>query len=380
MICASRSTIKASRLLQVAHVTLQLDTGGMEKLVLEFARHADRSRFGLRFVSLTGRGAIAEDIEALGWPVTALEDSGGVRPSLVLRLARLMREWAVDVVHVHNTKPLLYCAPAARLAGVTRVVYTRHGQRHRATGRQNALFRMTTRLVDDVVCVSEDGGRRSIVEGIAPNRVCTVWNGVDVGRFAYAGPTGGGPAVMVGRLSPEKDVATLLAATKMVVDQEPGFRLEIAGDGKCLAELGAQCTGLGLDEQVRFHGNVEDVAGLLGRASMCVLPSLTEGISLTLLESMARGLPVVATRVGGNPEVVEEGQTGILVRAQAPAELAEAMLKLYRDPALGRAMGCRGRKRVETHFDIRRMVAKYEEIYSGLRTRGTNGSGSNGSR
>src|SRR5258708_5470205 len=145
MICV-RPPAKAATVLRVAHVTLQLDTGGMEKLLLEFGRHADRSRFDLRFVSLTSRGRIAQGIEALGWPVFALEDSGGVRPSLVLRLARLLREWRVDVVHAHNTKPLLYGAPAARLAGGGRAGYTRHGQRHMSTGRQTAWMRMATRL------------------------------------------------------------------------------------------------------------------------------------------------------------------------------------------------------------------------------------------
>src|SRR5262249_35825678 len=112
----------------------------------------------------------------------------------------------------------------------------------------------------------------------------------------------------------------------------------------------------------RFLGEVRDVPGLLARASLFVLPSYTEGISLTLLEAMARGLPVVATRVGGNPEVVEGGETGLLVPARDAEALAAAVLDLQRGPERGGRMGAAGRRRVEEHFDVRRMVANYEAL------------------
>ena len=121
--------------IRIAHITLGLDTGGMERLLSEFARHADRRRFSLRFVALGLRGRVAEQIESCGWPVTALRATAGVRPSVVYRLARLFREERVDLVHTHNTKPLLYAGPAARLALVGGVVHTCHGQRRGATRR-----------------------------------------------------------------------------------------------------------------------------------------------------------------------------------------------------------------------------------------------------
>ena len=124
---------------------------------------------------------------------------------------------------------------------------------------------------------------------------------------------------------------------------------------------------LQLDRQVAFLGEVRDVAGLLATARLFVLPSLTEGISLTLLEAMACGLPVVATRVGGNPEVVQGGQTGLLVPSGDPAALAGAILELLSDDACCRRMGLAGRRRVEDNFDVRRMVAAYESLYAGQR-------------
>jgi sugar transferase (PEP-CTERM/EpsH1 system associated) len=351
---------------RVVHVVLQLQTGGMEKLLVEFARHADRARFDLRFLALGPGGRLADDIAACGWPVTALDVAPGLRPGLAFRLAWMFRGWRPDVVHTHNTKPLLYAGPAARLARVPVLVHTRHGQRFGAERRQTVLFRLVSRLADRVVCVSHDSARLSVQEGLAPNKVCAIWNGIDVNLFGYTGPADAGPAVMVGRLSPEKDVDNLLRATALVVRQEPDFRLEIAGDGPCMPALRRTATELGLDQNVRFLGEVRDVPALLARASFFVLPSLTEGISLTLLEAMARGLPIVATRVGGNPEVMADGETGLLVPSADPAALAEGMRRLRHDPDLRRRMGRAGRQRVETLFDVRRMVAEYEACYRQL--------------
>jgi Glycosyltransferase Family 4 len=142
--------------MHVAHVALGLNVGGMEKLLVEFARCADRERFELGFVSLGARGSLAADIEACGWQVTALNEPPGLRASLVFRLARLFRRRNVDVVHTHNTKALLYGGPAARLAGIRGLVHTRHGQRYQARGRTTTLFRLASRLADCVVCVSRD--------------------------------------------------------------------------------------------------------------------------------------------------------------------------------------------------------------------------------
>lgn len=350
----------------VVHVVSQLSVGGMEKLLLEFARHASRQDFDLRFLCLGPRGVLSEELEACGWGVTALAAPAGLRPGLILKLATLFRGWGVAVVHTHNTRPLIYAGPAARLARVPVVIHTRHGQRFGSHRRRTAVFRLAARLADRVVCVSEDSARLSAAEGLEASRICTITNGIDLSRFAYAGPRAEGPAVMVGRLSPEKDVATLLRAAAQIHREDPSFRLEIAGSGPCAEELQQAARESGLAEVVRFLGEVREVAGVLGRASLFVLSSLTEGISLTLLEAMARGLPVVATRVGGNPEVVADGETGWLVPARDPAALAAAVLRLRRDPAVARRMGAAGRQRVETHFDSRRMVADYEQLYAGL--------------
>ena len=365
------TTNAGRRRTRVAHVAPQLQTGGMEKLLVEFARHADRERFDLHFISLGTRGSLAGDIEGCGWPVTALGKPPGLRPGLVARLTRLFRCWQVDVVHTHNDSPLLYGAPAARLAGVPVVLHTRHGPPLRASRRLNLAFRLSALLADRVVCVSEDAARLTARAGIAAKKVGTLWNGVDVSRFDFTGARAGGPAVTVARLSPEKDIETLLRAAAVVVRAQPAFRLEVAGDGPCRPALTALTRDLGLAGHVRFLGEVRDVPALLAGASLFVLPSLVEGVSLTLLEAMSRGLPVVATRVGGNPEVVVDGVTGVLVPPRDADALAGAVLGLWGNPERGRWMGLAGRRRVEQWFDVRRMVAGYEALYR--RPRGGNG-------
>ncbi len=354
--------------LRVVHLTWCLDVGGLEKLLVEFARHADRARFDLQFVSLTTRGALAQDLERLGWPVLTLEEPGGVQPGLVLRLARLFRRARVDIVHTHDERPLLYGASAARLARVPRVFHTRHGQKARNSRRQVFLFRLASTLADRVVCVSDDTAAWTAREGVAPRRIRTIRNGIDLTRFAYTGPALDGPVVTVARLSPEKDVATLVRAAAIAVREMPSFRLEVAGDGVCMPELRQLTAELGLEDHVRFHGTVRDVPALLERARLFVLPSVEEGISLTLLEAMARGLPVVATRIGGSPEVVADGETGLIIPARKPEVMAQAMLRLLQDSEGSRRMGQAGRCRVERHFDVRHMVAAYEALYCEDRT------------
>jgi glycosyltransferase involved in cell wall biosynthesis len=356
------NVITNDRPLRVAHVSLGLDMGGLEKLLVEFARHTDRERFQLRFVSLTTRGALASDLEACGWPVEALADPGGLRASLVFQLARRFRRWDIDVVHTHDERPLLYGGLAARLAGA-RLIHTRHGQKARNPRRQVFLFRLAAGCARRMIAVSNDSARLTVKEGVPPQKVRTIRNGIDLTRFAFSGPTPGGPVVTVARLSPEKGIDTLLHAAARLLTLCPDFRLEIAGDGRCSAELKTLHADLGLGVRVKFLGEVRDVPALLARASLFVLPSNEEGISLTLLEAMARGLPVVATRVGGTPEVLSDSKAGVIVPCRDPEALAQAMHCVLADQELSQHMGREGRRRVEDAFDVRRMVAEYEALY-----------------
>lgn len=349
--------------LRIVHVTGCLDIGGQEKLLVEFARHADRDRFDLRFVSLGTRGVLAAELEALGWPVTALDLVPGFHWRLPMRFAKLLRGWNADLVHTHNDRPLIYAAPAARLARIAGVVHTRHGRGTGNSRRQNVLAALAARLTDHFVCVSDDCAELAIAQGIPRGRLCTLHNGIDTERFSFAGPNPHGPAVIVARLCEDKDLATLLHAVSRVVPHAPDFRLALAGDGPLREGLQELARTLGIADHVQFLGAVRDVPALLKSARLFVLSSVSEGVPLTLLEAMATGLPTIATRVGGIPEVVVEDVTSVLVRPRDPQALADALLRLYRDPDLGRTIGAAARQHVEDHFDIRTMVQHYEQLY-----------------
>jgi glycosyltransferase involved in cell wall biosynthesis len=165
---------------------------------------------------------------------------------------------------------------------------------------------------------------------------------------------------------PTKDQRSLLQAIRLVVDQVPTFRFLVVGDGPYRAELEQLRATLQLTENVELLGQRTDVSQLLAQSDFFVLSSLYEGLSLTLLEAAATGLPIVATRVGGNPEVVEHGVNGLLVPPKDPVKLAEAMVQLIRQPLQAGDMGRAGRAKMVEQFDLRRTVAKYETLYRQL--------------
>lgn len=351
--------------LRIAHLTLGLATGGQERLLVEFVRHADLGRFELIVVSLTDRGVLADTLEACGAQVLHLNEPGGLRPGLVHRLKRLFQKERIDVVHTHDDRPLIFGVPAARWAR-RRVIHTQHhGKLPNVGANQEFLVRWAGRLAHAFVTVSRDAARYYIEAGLPSRRVCTIWNGIDLETFAYQGPTKGGPALTVARLSPEKNIANILRAAALVRDADPEFRLEIAGDGPCRDDLVRLTDDLHLGSVVQFLGEVRDVPARLAQAGLFVLPSFSEGISLTLLEAMARGLPVVATRVGGNSEVVVDGETGCLVPSDDSVALAQAIARLREHFGDAREMGRAGRRRVEDCFAVRGMIAQYERLYLG---------------
>jgi glycosyltransferase involved in cell wall biosynthesis len=337
----------------------------MEKVLAELARHADRDTHDLHFVCLGESGPVADEIAALGWPVTVLGKPRGLRPSFVLKLARLFTSLGTDVVHTHNNDPLLYAGPAARIAGVPVVLQTRHGQAVGTSRKHRTAVRLASMLARRVVCVSDDSRQVAEREGIAGKKLLTVHNGIDTRRFEFTGPRRNGPAVMVARMVPAKGGDVLLRAVRQVLRTHPDFRLLMAGDGPALPELVRLAGELGIARSVQFLGEITNVPAVLASSSLFVLPSHSEGVSLTLLEAMARGLPVVTTRVGGSPEVVDP-TTGLLVPAGDVDALATALTRVWADPPAGERMGRAGRERVERLFDVRTMTRRYEALYHDL--------------
>jgi glycosyltransferase involved in cell wall biosynthesis len=357
----------APRPLRICHVSLTLKTGGLERLLADFARHHDRSACEMEFLALDEVGRFAEVIAASGCRVHRLKRSG--RVGRVCEMARLFRERGFDVVHTHNTYPHLYGTLAARWAGVPAVIQTRHGQRAGHGWKSSLQYRWAAKLADQIVAVSHDAADLTVrVDKVPREKVRTIWNGIDLNAFDYRGPSREPVAISVSRLSAEKDIPTMLEGVRLARRDVPELRLKLVGDGPERARLERLSRDWGLAGAVEFCGDCRDVAARLAEGAVFVSSSLTEGISLTLLEAMAVGLPVIATAVGGNPEVVVDGETGRLVRAQDAAALSAALASVMRDREQGRRWGQAGRRRVEEHFDVRRMVAEYEALYAEIAT------------
>lgn len=361
-----------SRPVRVCHVSLGLTTGGLERLMVDLVRFRDRERVELMCVALHRTGQAADDIRRLGVEVVELdaERRGLGRWALVNALARELRARQIDVVHTHNAHPHTYGTLAAKMAGVPVVIHTRHGQRFGRGFRSRLQFRVVSWGVDRIVAVSDDAARLCVREdGCTPSKVMRIWNGIDIDRFAYRGPSPHGHAISVARLSAEKDFPTLLRAVKQALPEIPNFRLTVVGNGPEWEKLQALTRELSLEAHVTWLGERHDVHALLPEAGFFVTSSLTEGVSLTLLEAMAVGLPILATAVGGNPEVVEQGVTGELVPANDVAALARGLVGMCRSAERWPAYGRAGRDRVERFFQARQMTHAYEALYIDLLAR-----------
>ena len=366
----------------IAHLVLALRVGGLERVVLRLLERTPRDRFAPIVCAMEEPGALAPELARLGVPIEVIPRRPGLDPWLPARLARWMAERGVALLHTHNPSPHFYGALAASLArtaaSVTRaarprVVHTKHGRNYPKEARKVLVNRMASSLTDRVVAVSEDARDVAItVEGVDPARVTTILNGVDTDEYrpgdpaaarARLGLPGGGFHIgCVARLSPEKDHATLLAAFAELRARRPDAHLTLIGDGPLRADLEAQAGALGIAEAVRFTGMRSDIAESLPAFDVFALASRTEGISLTLAEAAAAGLPIVATRVGGNPEIVRDGETGLLVPAANPGALAAALDAVAASEARA-GMGERGRAWVRERFSAERMAEAYTAVY-----------------
>jgi glycosyltransferase involved in cell wall biosynthesis len=281
-------------------------------------------------------------------------------------LAKWLQRSPVDVLHTHNPSPHAAGALARLRTQIPVLVHTKHGRNYPGEWRRVLVNRGVSWLTDCVVAVSHDAASVSReIERIPERKLRVIHNGIDLTRFA---PVKGVPnprrAIHVARIAdPPKDHTTLLRAVRRVADVVPDFHLEIVGDGPQRGAVEQLCDELRLRDNVTLMGFRSDVAERIGQCGLAMLSSLTEGLSITLLEAMAMGLPVVATDVGGNREVVAQGKTGILVPAEQPEAMAEAMLTLIRSPEQAAAMGAAGRERMEDGFNLSKVAEEYSELY-----------------
>ncbi|MDF1744194.1 MAG: glycosyltransferase [Gimesia sp.] len=350
--------------LRICHLSLTLCTGGLERLLVDFARYHNRDQFELEFIALGDTGSPAEEIRKLGCPVIEYPLTADGKVARINQLANFFSVRNYDLLHTHNAYPHFYGSLAGYRAKIPATIHTRHGRRFGETLSERLQFALASRISDCVVPVSDDTGERCKNIGWLPDRkIKRIWNGIDVDRFVFTGPADKLTAITVSRLSPEKDLITMLEAVKSVVSSIPQFHLMIVGNGPEREILERKTAALQLESHVTFLGERSDIPDLLSQSGFYVSSSLTEGISLTLLEAMSVGLPVVTTSVGGNPEIVQQPDTGLLVPSANPSKLADAIIQMCQQQTNWNKMGQQARDRVEQYFNIRSMIQEYERVY-----------------
>lgn len=359
----------------VAHVVWGLEVGGLERVVVDLIRGLDPDRFDSIVYCLARRGALADTVADRCRDILVLDKRPGRSYLLPARLGASFRRLGVDIVHAHNFGPLLYGAAGARFARFGRgpaVVYTLHGPE--ASERNDFRRVDRVRRIDRVVSVSDHVRDVAVhTGGIEAERITTIYNGIDVERFAAGGARDrvraelglAEDAVVIGvvaRLSAEKDHATLLAAFAPLVRLHPRVRLVLVGDGDLRASLERRAGELEIDRHTLFLGTRTDVPELLSAFDAFAMSSRIEGLGITLIEAMAAGLPTVATAAGGIPEVLTP-ETGIVVPTGDPGRFTEALAWILDHREDARRMGLAGRERAREHFGVETMVRRYAEVY-----------------
>jgi glycosyltransferase involved in cell wall biosynthesis len=346
------------------------------------ARLARRLRGDYRFVfaCLDELGSLGEELRREGFPVCVLGRRPGVDWRCSWRLAQWLRREKVDLLHAHQYAPFFYGLVARLLSPRPAVLFTEHGRAHPDYPRRKRIVmnRLLLQRRDRVVAVGE-AVRQALLrnEGLPPGRVRVIFNGIDLAPFRANGADR--PAVrrelgasaddlvvlQVARLHDLKDHPTAVRALAAAARRRPDIRLVLVGEGAERTAIESLVRAEGLGDRVRLLGLRTDVARLLGGADVVLLTSISEGIPLTLIEAMAAGLPVVSTRVGGVPEVVDDGRTGLLAPPGDPAALAEHLVRLAEQPGLREALGRSGRERAAA-FSEALMHERYRQLYEGM--------------
>jgi L-malate glycosyltransferase len=362
----------------VMQVVLSLVPGGTEGLVVEICRRVS-PEFAVTVCCLDDEGAWAAKVRSIGIDVVALGRAPGFRPEIGRRIARLAEERGVDVLHCHQYSPFVYGWLAARWQRQLKLVYTEHGRLSDAppSWKRRAVNPILSRFDGTAIAVSHDLRDHMVDAWFAPGRVGVIHNGIDPGplpsaadraraRRALGVDDGRLVVATVARLDPVKDLLSLLDAFSVVRRHVPDALLVIVGDGPEREAIERRAALPDLAGAVRMTGFRADVRALLPGADIYASSSISEGVSITILEAMAAAVPVVATAVGGTPEVLALETGGRLVPARAPQRLARAVIALAADPSRRAAIGAEGRRRVETAFTLDRMVAEYARIYREL--------------
>lgn len=362
---------------RVLHITHSLNVGGLERVVVDLTKGFRENGHIVGICCLDGKGVLGEAAEKTGISVISLNKRPGLVWQLPFRIAKVIKQGDFDIVHTHNESGLVYGATAAVIARASRLFHTEHGKEPEYLNKKalQSVERLLLRRTNRVVTVSEDLRRRMVnSSGLNDERIVTIRNGIDVEEFFHPEyrneireslgiRTGSFLIGNIARLVSLKNHRFLLDVFSILLKECRQVRLVLVGDGPLREDLEDYAKKMGVWDSVLFLGERKDVPNLLAAFDLFVLPSLTEGLSITLLEAMASGTPVVASDVGGNPEIVEKGETGLLLPLGNTGEWIRCIKCLIEDPDKRKKFSERARVRVNKEFSLFAMVERYEEIY-----------------
>jgi glycosyltransferase involved in cell wall biosynthesis len=347
----------------------ELGLGGSERQCAEIAKALDRSRFHVH-VGCMRDGFRGTELRASGVPVTVFPVRSLYDPSCwsgLWRLNRYLRRHNIQLAHAFDVPMNLFAVPSSRLFRTPVVLASQRAFRDLTPGMTRRLLRITDRFADGIV-VNGEAVRRHLIEdeSVRPERIHLCYNGIDLSQFSFQARQET-PKLTVGvvcALRPEKDLATLIRAFAHA--RQPHWRLLVVGSGPCLAELQKLARDLEIASAVTFQPTTDQVPAWLYKIDIFVLPSLSEAFSNSLMEAMACGCAVVASRVGGNPELVIPDQTGLLFQAGQSEDLAAALERLAENHALRQQLASSGSELVHTRFSLAAAARRMAEIYSAL--------------
>lgn len=301
--------------------------------------------------------------------------------STLRKIIRMVHDQSIEIICTQDYKSDFFGLLAGRLLKIP-IVAVFHGRTSESARMRlyESMDNLFLRCFDRVIAVSRESGKKLARIGVKPHRMRVIPNGIDVElctnevfsdvRREFSMDESDPLVVFAGRLSKEKGLDVLMDAAASVVESFPNARFMILGDGREAPFLRARSRELGLERNVIFPGFRRDIQAFYSQMDLCVLPSFTEGMPLVILEAFIHKKPVVATSVGGVPELVEQGVSGYLVEPGDARALAERIIDLMRDPQKARQMGMAGYKRVRTEFGVDRQVKEYTETFRELARRG----------
>jgi glycosyltransferase involved in cell wall biosynthesis len=365
----------------VLNVVPTLMCGGTENQFMALARTLDRTRFDVEFACLRRWGGFVDELEQRNIPLTEYPVPTFRSVTALAQQARLARHIVrrgVQIVHAYNFYGNVFATPPARLVAPVTIASIRDRAPY-LTAMQKRVQRYACQFADCILVNADAVKDWLIGEGYDASKISVIRNGVDLSRFDNAPPRAelrrelglpdGTPLVgVISRLTRLKGLEHFLEAAAMVRARVPNARFLIAGetspmDREYLGELQQYAERCGVADSVIFTGLRRDVPAVLSSLDVSVMPSLNEALSNVVLESMAAGAPTVATRVGGTPEAIADGVTGVLVPPADSRALADAIVHLLHDTRLATHLGAAARARIVDHFSVRRMVRSTEDLY-----------------